>query len=181
MDHVVLEADKHEPVFYNALSFEHPHYDINSSSKDKEYMEKLYKIAANGFKELPIAQKVLEIYKMRQRGEWKGPDSACDAWLLSNNSRRKWLPYTFFTKIYPDWEEKKNQLFEEENQVEFSLANQLSLHSTVDIDDKDNSRPSCSKSENKHIMPDTSEHDLNSNYRDTQDSDTEDDSHQRKC
>ena len=30
-------------------------------------------------------------------------------------------------------------------------------------------------------MLDTSEHDLNSNYRDTQDSDTEDDSHQRKC
>ena len=45
-------------------------------------MEKVYKIATGGFKELPITQKVLEIYEMRQRGEWEGPDSVYDAWLL---------------------------------------------------------------------------------------------------
>ena len=28
VDYAVLEADRHEPVFYDALSFEHPHYDI---------------------------------------------------------------------------------------------------------------------------------------------------------
>ena len=65
--HVILEADRHEPVFYDALSFEHPHYDISSSAPDKEYTEKVYKIATGGFKELPITQKVLEIYEMRQR------------------------------------------------------------------------------------------------------------------
>ena len=97
-----------------------------------------------------------------------------DAWLLSNNSRRKWFPYKFFTKIYSDWEEKKNQLFEEENRVEFSLENQSSLHSSVDIDGNNNCIPSSSKSEIKQIMLDTSEQDLNSSYRDTQDSETED-------
>ena len=99
-----------------------------------------------------------------------------DAWLLSNNSKRKWFPYKLFTKIYPDWEEKKNQPFEEEKRVEFSLEDQTSLHSTVDIDDRNNCRPSSSKSENKHIILETSEQDLSSSYRDTQDSDTEDDS-----
>ena len=99
-----------------------------------------------------------------------------DAWLLSNNSKRKWFPYKLFTKIYPDWEEKKNQPFEEEKRVEFSLDDQTSLHSTVDIDDRNNCRPSSSKSENKHIILDTSEQDLSSSYRDTQDSDREDDS-----
>ena len=97
-------------------------------------------------------------------------------WLLSNNSRRKWFSYKLFTKIYPDWEEKKNQLFEEEKRVAFSLEDQSSLHATVDIDDRNNCRLSSSKSENKHIMLDTSEQDLSSSYRDTQDSDTEDDS-----
>ena len=66
VDHAVLEADRHEPAFDNPLSFEHPHY-ISSSTPDKKYMEKVYKIATGGFKELPITQKVLEIYEMRQR------------------------------------------------------------------------------------------------------------------
>ena len=64
VDHAMLEADRHEPVFYDVLSFEHPHFDISSSATDKEYMEKVYKIATGGFKELPITQKVLEIYEM---------------------------------------------------------------------------------------------------------------------
>ena len=136
--HVILEADRHEPVFYDALSFEHPHYDISSSAPDKEYTEKVYKIATGGFKELPITQKVLEIYDMRQREEWEGPDSVYDAWLLSKKSKRKSFPYKLLTKIYSDWEEKKNQLFEEENRVEFNLENQTSMHSTVDMDGRNN-------------------------------------------
>ena len=102
VDHAVLEADRHEPAFYNALSFEHPDFDISSSAPDKKYMEKVYNIATVGFNELPITQKVLEIYEMRQTGEWERPDSVYDAWLLSNNSRRKWFPCKFLTKIYPD-------------------------------------------------------------------------------
>ena len=93
-------------------------------------MEKVYKIATGGFKELSITQIVLEIYEMHQRKEWEGPDSAYDTQLLSNNSKRNWFPYKLFTKIYPDWEEKKNQLSEEEKRVEFSLDDQTSRHST---------------------------------------------------
>ena len=140
VDHAVLEAERHEPDSYDALSFEHPHYDISSNAPDKEYLGKVYKIATGGFKELPITHKVLEIYEMRQREEGEGADSVYDAWLLSNNSRRKWFPYRFFIKICLDWEEKKNQLFEEENRVQFSLESQSSLNSTVDIDDKNNYR-----------------------------------------
>ena len=66
-------------------------------------------------------------------------------------------------------------VFEEKNRVEFSLEDQSSFHSTVVIDDKNNCKPSSSKSENKHILVDTSEQDLSSSYRDTQDNDTEDD------
>ena len=102
VDHVVLEADRYEPVFYYTLTFEHPDYDISSSAPDKEYMEKVYNIATIGFKELPITQKVLEIYEMRQRGKWEEPDSVYDTWLLSNNSRRKWFPCKFFTKLCTD-------------------------------------------------------------------------------
>ena len=89
VDHAVLETDRHEPVFYNVLRFEHPHCDISLSAPDKEYIEKVYKIARGGFKELQMTQKVLEIYEMRQRGEWEGLHSVYDSWLLSNNSRRK--------------------------------------------------------------------------------------------
>ena len=42
-------------------------------------MEKVYKIATGGLKELPITQKVLEIYEIRQRGEWEGIDWVYDA------------------------------------------------------------------------------------------------------
>ena len=131
-------------------------------------MEKVYKTAAGDFKEFPITQKVLEIYEIRQMGEWEVHKSVYDAWVLSNKQRREWFPYKFFIKIYPDQKEKKNQLFEEKNRVEFSLEDQLSLHLTVDIDGKKKKcRPSSSKSENKHIMLDPSEQDLSSSYCDT--------------
>ena len=57
----------------------------------------------------------------------------------------------------------------------------MSLYWTVDIDDINNCRSSSSKSENKHIILDTSEQDLSSSYRDTQDSDTEEDSSTNGC
>ena len=79
MDHAVLEADRHEPASYNVLSFKHPNYDISSSAVDKKYMEKVYNVAKGGFKELPITQKVLKIYEMRQRSE--GPNTVDSEYL----------------------------------------------------------------------------------------------------
>ena len=58
MDHAALEADRHEPVFYNALSFQHPRCHISSTAPYKEYIEKFYKIATGVFKQFLITQKV---------------------------------------------------------------------------------------------------------------------------
>ena len=82
----MLEPDRYEPIFHDALCFEQRHYDMSSSAPYKEYMEKVYKMVICGFKEFPITQKVLEIYEMRQKTEWEGPDSVYNAWLLPNNS-----------------------------------------------------------------------------------------------
>ena len=87
--------------------------------------------------------------------------------------KKKIVSIQFFANLYHDRGEKKNQLFEEKNQVEFSLKNQSSQHSTVEIDGKNNSRFSSLKSENKHSMLNTSEQDLNSSYLETQDSEAE--------
>ena len=49
IDHAVLEADKNnKPVFYNALAFDHPDYDISSRTPDKEYLNKVYRLATGG-------------------------------------------------------------------------------------------------------------------------------------
>ena len=58
--------------------------------------------------------------------------------------------------------------------TELNLEDQSSLYSTVDIDDRNNCRPSSAKSENKHIILDTSEQALSSSYCNNQDSNTED-------
>ena len=40
IDHAVLEADKNnKPVFCNTLVFDHPDYDISSSTPDKEFVK----------------------------------------------------------------------------------------------------------------------------------------------
>ena len=50
IDHAVLEADKNnEPVFYNTLAFDHPDYDISSSTPDKEYLKKVHRLATGGY------------------------------------------------------------------------------------------------------------------------------------
>ena len=41
IDHALLEADKSNAcVFYNTFAFDHPDYDISSSTPDKEYLKK---------------------------------------------------------------------------------------------------------------------------------------------
>ena len=77
--------------FYNALSFEHSHYDISSSAPNKEYMEKVYKIATGGYKELLITQSVRNLQNAPggRMGTTRERTNVYDAWLLSNNSRRK--------------------------------------------------------------------------------------------
>ena len=92
IDHAVLEADKNnEPVFYNTLAFDHPDYDISSSTPDKEYLNKVHRLATGGYKDINRSKELIHIYEMQQRKNWEGADDMYDAWLLSNNMPRKWF------------------------------------------------------------------------------------------
>ena len=103
IDHAVLEADKNnEPVFYNTLDFDHPDYDISSSTPDKEYLKKVHRLATEGHKNVNRGEELFDIYEMRQRNNWEGADSVYDAWLLSNNKPWKWFPYKKFISMFPE-------------------------------------------------------------------------------
>ena len=104
IDHAVLEADKNkEPVFYNTLAFDYPDYDISSSAPDKKYLEKMHILAAGGYKDINRSEELFDIYEMRQRNNWEGADSVYDAWLLSNNTPRKWFPHKTFISMFLEW------------------------------------------------------------------------------
>ena len=108
IDHAVLEADKNnEPVFYNTLAFDHPDYDISSSTSDKEYLNKVHRLATGGYKDINRSEELFDVYEMQQRNNWEGADSMYDAWLLSNNTPRKWFPYKKSISIFPEWETKR--------------------------------------------------------------------------
>ena len=86
----MLKADKNnEPVFYNTLAFDHPDYDISSSTPDKEYLNKVHRLATAGYKNISNSEELFDIYETRQGNNWEGIDSVYDAWLLSNNTPRK--------------------------------------------------------------------------------------------
>ena len=90
IDHAVLEADKNnEPVFYNTLAFDHPDYDISSSTLDKEYLKKVHRLATGGYNDISRSEELFNIYEMQQRNNWEGADSVYDAWILSNNTPKK--------------------------------------------------------------------------------------------
>ena len=49
IDHAMFEAEeKNEPVFYNALAFDHPYYNISSSTPGKDYLNKMHRLATWG-------------------------------------------------------------------------------------------------------------------------------------
>ena len=52
---------------------------------------------------------------MRQRNNWEGADSVYDAWLLSNNTLRKWFPYEKFISMFPEWEHQRLLIYNKEN------------------------------------------------------------------
>ena len=122
----VLEADKNnEPVFYNALTFDHPDYDISSRTPDKEYLNKVYRLATGGYKDINRNEELFDVYEMRQRNNWKGADSVYDAWLLSNNTPRKWFPYQKFISMLPEWETQRLLIYNKENLEQCSQSTPL--------------------------------------------------------
>ena len=106
---------KNEPVFYNTLAFDHPDYDISSSTPDKEYLKKVHRLATGGYKDINRSEELFNIYEMRQRNNWEGADSVYDAWLLSNNTPRKWFPYKKFISMFPEWEHQRLLIYNKEN------------------------------------------------------------------
>ena len=116
IDHAVLEADKNnEPVFYNTLAFDHPDYDISSSTPDKEYLKKVHRLATGGYKDISRSEELFDIYEVQQRNDWESDDSMNDAWLLSNNTPRKWFPYKKFISIFPEWKTKRLLIYNKQN------------------------------------------------------------------
>ena len=120
IDHAILEADKNnEPVFYNTLAFDHPDYDISSSTPEyleyKEYLKKLHRLATGGYKDINRCEELFNVYEMRQRNNWENADSVYDAWLLSNNTPRKWFPYKKFISMFPEWEHVRLLIYSKEN------------------------------------------------------------------
>ena len=68
IDHAVLETDKNnEPVFYNTLSFDHPDYNISSSTPDKEYLNKVHRLATEGYKDIGRSEELFDVHEMQQR------------------------------------------------------------------------------------------------------------------
>ena len=116
IDHAVLEADKNnEPVFYNTLAFDHPDYDISSSTPDKEYLNKVHRLATGGYKDINRSEELFDVYEMRQRNNWEGAESVYDVWLLSDNTPRKWFPYQKIISMFPEWETQRLLIYNKEN------------------------------------------------------------------
>ena len=66
IDHAVLGADKNnEPVFYNTLAFDHPDYDISSCTPDKEYLNKVHRLATGGYKDINYSEELFDVYEMQ--------------------------------------------------------------------------------------------------------------------
>ena len=116
IDHAVLEEDKNnEPVFYNTLAFDHPDYDISSSTPDKEYLNKVHRLATGGYKDINRSEELFHVYEMRQRNNWEGIDNKYYAWLLSSNTPKKWSPYKKFICIFLEWETQRLLIYNKEN------------------------------------------------------------------
>ena len=120
IDHAVLEADWEQGVLYDYTAFDTPFFDCTSESADDAYMENVYTLLTTHEWRKCTMEGTLEVFAMRLRSNWHGPDTVYDAWLLSNNERRKWFPYKKFIKKYPHWEKKRLQIFAENNPEEES-------------------------------------------------------------
>ena len=104
VEHAILEADKTEPVHYEATIFDHPLFECQSPvADDAKYMQKVFM----------CLMKTRAAYHMRHRQDRSGADSIYDAWLISSELSRSWFPYRKSIRIYPNWEEYRNGVLKE--------------------------------------------------------------------
>ena len=66
IDHAVLKADKNNETVFNTLAFAHPDYDISSSTPDKEYLNKVHRLATGGYKYINRREELFDVYGMRR-------------------------------------------------------------------------------------------------------------------
>ena len=92
-----------ELVFYNTLAFDQTDYNISSSTPDKEYLKNVRRLATGAYKNTSRSKELFNIYEMRQRNNWSGAESVYVAWLLSDNTPRKWFPYKKFISMFQEW------------------------------------------------------------------------------
>ena len=75
----------------------------------------MHRLANRGYKDISRSEKLFDIYEMRQRNNWQSANSMYDAWLLSNNTPRKWFPYKKFINMIPEWETQRLLIYNKEN------------------------------------------------------------------
>ena len=52
---------------------------------------------------------------MQQRNNWEGADSVYDAWILSDNTPKKWFPYKKFISLFPESELQRLLIYKKQN------------------------------------------------------------------
>ena len=75
----------------------------------------MHRLVTGGYKDISRNEELFNIYEMQQRNNWEGADSVYDAWLLSNNTPRKWFPYKKFISMFPEWEHQRLLIYNKEN------------------------------------------------------------------
>lgn len=124
IDYAVLEADKHESILYEHCTFDSDLFDCESSKADIPYMSKVFEILTSQWTEFRMTNKTLEVFQMRLRNDWQGPDTVYDAWLLTNKYERSWFSYKDFVKRYPGWEAYRKRILEQSDTEESSSSSE---------------------------------------------------------
>ena len=75
----------------------------------------MHRLATGEYKDINRSEELFNIYELQQRNNWEGDDSVYDAWLLSNNTPRKWFPYKKFISMFPEWEHQRLLIYSKEN------------------------------------------------------------------
>ena len=75
----------------------------------------MHRVATGGYKDINCREELLDVYEMRQRNNWESAGSVYDAWLLSNNTPRKWFPYKKFIIMFPEWETQRILIYNKDN------------------------------------------------------------------
>ena len=121
-----IKINKERGAVYNDFDFDSNEL-LSECTSNIAYSQTLVQDASDVFSlnsdklvpQMSIDHAVLEADRneelLRQRNNWEGADSVYDAWLLSNNTPRKWFPYQKFISMFPEWETQRLLIYNKEN------------------------------------------------------------------